>query len=82
VDRIAEMTITVPRVAPTIPPIPTPRSKRLGAMANAYAEAKAVAFNPEMASHVMDRALRKSGYKVVKITRLELRQRAAGDGDA
>jgi hypothetical protein len=73
------MSIAIPRVAPTMPPIPTPRSKRLSAMANAYAEAKAVSFNPEMASHVMERALRKSGYKVTKITRLELRQRAAGD---
>ncbi len=52
-------------------------------MADAYAAARAVAENhPQMAAAVMDRALRKSGYKVAKITRLELRQRAAEDGVA
>lgn len=45
----------------------TPRARRLKAMANAYATAKAVACNPDMGAQVFDAALNKAGFKVVPI---------------
>lgn len=61
----------------------TPKAKKMQAVANAYAMARAVSCNPDMGAVVLARTLEKAGYKISKITwrDKELRQRAA-EGDA
>jgi hypothetical protein len=50
----------------------TPRARRLNVMANAYATARAIASNPYTAAQVIDAALKKAGFKVVKMSREEV----------
>ena len=46
----------------------TPRAKKMQAVANAYAMARAVACNDDMGALVIERTLVKAGYKITKIT--------------
>lgn len=55
----------------------TPRAKKRQAIAAAYAQAKAVSCNLDMAAKVFDETLAKEGWKIIRIPHYELRQRAA-----
>ncbi len=43
----------------------TPRERRIQALANAYATARAIARNPHAAAQVLENALIRAGYKIV-----------------
>lgn len=60
----------------------TPRAKKRQVLAAAYAQAKAVSCNTDMAAKVFDEFLTKEGWRVTRIPNYELRQQAAEDGAA
>ncbi len=60
----------------------TPRAKKRQVIAAAYAQARAVSCNTDMAAKVFDEFLTKEGWRITRIPHYELRQRAAEDGSA